>query len=333
MARKKGGGGGEGGSWMDTYGDLVTLLLCFFVLLYSMSSLDQSKWEIFVRSIYPGAQDETQESVQIGGEATTMEEGKAFGAPEASENDVSDADVSDLYLQLAKGLDAGGVEGATVSRGKDYTFVVFRDKAFFEGDSTGLTLEGERIMDIFCNVLAPVADQVSQINIMGHTAQGSPDHPNNPRNDRLLSVMRAAEVSIYIQDKNIVDPSEIVDIGYGQYRPIESNDTEEGRSANRRVEILLIDKNGTVQDLDKYYKDMINGTNADTTIVTDGNAETLDTDQVSDAAKEAVKQQAEINAANAALTAGMESGVTDGGNGDAQAAEGDAQSAGKESGG
>ena len=52
--RKKGGGGGEDcGSWMDTYGDMVTLLLCFFVMLYSMSNLDQQKWEVFVKSIFP----------------------------------------------------------------------------------------------------------------------------------------------------------------------------------------------------------------------------------------------------------------------------------------
>ena len=59
--RKKGGGGGEDcGSWMDTYGDMVTLLLCFFVMLYSMSNLDQQKWEVFVKSVFPNASDEQQ---------------------------------------------------------------------------------------------------------------------------------------------------------------------------------------------------------------------------------------------------------------------------------
>ena len=59
--RKKGGGGGEDcGSWMDTYGDMVTLLLCFFVMLYSMSDINQQKWEIFVKSIFPNAGDTQQ---------------------------------------------------------------------------------------------------------------------------------------------------------------------------------------------------------------------------------------------------------------------------------
>ena len=45
----------EGGNWMDTYGDMVTLLLCFFVLLYSISSVDQAKWREVVKSFNPDA--------------------------------------------------------------------------------------------------------------------------------------------------------------------------------------------------------------------------------------------------------------------------------------
>ena len=47
---KKKSGGGGGANWMDTYGDMVTLLLCFFVLLYSMSTIDQELWQMIVIS-------------------------------------------------------------------------------------------------------------------------------------------------------------------------------------------------------------------------------------------------------------------------------------------
>ena len=52
---------------MDTYGDMVTLLLTFFIMLYSMSSLSEQKWEIFVRSIYPEDVKEAQEQIDVGG--------------------------------------------------------------------------------------------------------------------------------------------------------------------------------------------------------------------------------------------------------------------------
>ena len=50
MGRRKKSSGGGGANWMDTYGDMVTLLLCFFVLLYSMSDIDKEKYEILVKA-------------------------------------------------------------------------------------------------------------------------------------------------------------------------------------------------------------------------------------------------------------------------------------------
>jgi len=68
MKKKKGNRPTDGGgNWMDTYGDMVTLLLTFFIMLYSMSSLSEQKWEIFVRSIYPEDVKEAQEQIDVGG--------------------------------------------------------------------------------------------------------------------------------------------------------------------------------------------------------------------------------------------------------------------------
>ncbi len=279
--KKKGGGGEEGGNWMDTYGDLVTLLLTFFVLLYSMSSIDNKKWDIFVRSIYPDGMTPSEkaanspllnkEKVEEDSEEPTE---AVLGDPELPKEEITPADVSQMYLQLAKALNQAGVEGVTISRGKDYTFVVFKDKAFFKGDSSVLTEQGQLTLDVFAKTIAPANDLISQINIMGHTSQADPNRLNNVRNDRMLSSMRAAEVSIYLQNKQIVDPEKLVSIGYGQFRPLESNATAEGRAANRRVEILLIDKDGEAVDMDKIYKEFAEGANADTTVITTGNPNT-----------------------------------------------------------
>ena len=69
MKKKKSGGGGA--NWMDTYGDMVTLLLCFFVMLYSMSTLDKEKWIALVQSFNPTEEvTETQPPSASGGEGT-----------------------------------------------------------------------------------------------------------------------------------------------------------------------------------------------------------------------------------------------------------------------
>ena len=277
--KKKGGGGDEGGSWMDTYGDLVTLLLCFFVLLYSMSSVDSAKWDLFVRSIYPDGKTPSERAKEAAEDtalinAEVVEEGVEpegiVGNPEIEQNQLEESDLSQIYLQIAQALNEAGVEGVTVTRGEDYTFVVFKDKAFFAGDSSVLTEQGQRTLDVLCDTISGDNELISQVNVMGHTAQADPTRINNARNDRMLSSMRAAEVCIYIQNKQFLDPEKLVSIGYGQFRPLEDNSTSEGRAANRRVEILIIDQDGAVRDLDQYYKELNEGVNADTTIITTG---------------------------------------------------------------
>lgn len=257
-----------GGNWMDTYGDMVTLLLTFFVMLYAMSSLNQQKWEVFVKSIYPDVKDQEQIAInEHPNEGTYDVSGTMQTNTELPEN----VDINKLYLTLAQRLEEYGVSGATVSRGENYTFIQFQDQAFFDGESSVLTAEAKSVLDIFCDTIAPEADQIGQIQVMGHTSQGDPNRPNNPRTDRMLSSLRSAEVSAYIQEKNIIDPGKLVGVSYGQFRPVATFETREGRAENRRVEILLIDADSdTTKSLNDYYEEVYNGANADKTIVTGG---------------------------------------------------------------
>jgi hypothetical protein len=279
---KKRGGGDDGGSWMDTYGDLVTLLMTFFVLLYSMSSIDSAKWDVFVRSIFPNGRpgDKSAEQIIINGQATNKDElAGAIGDSGAPENTVPTENMNELYLQIAQALNAAGIDGVEVSRGQDYTFVVFKDKAFFAGDSSVITPQGQETLSIFCDTIAPDANKLSQVNVMGHTAQADPERANNPRNDRILSVMRAAEVCLFIQGRGIISPDKLVSIGYGQFHPIADNATSEGRAKNRRVEILLIDEGAEIRNINEYFEEYYSGANADKTIVTDGVPENIQAEQ------------------------------------------------------
>lgn len=331
---KKRGGGDEGGSWMDTYGDLVTLLMTFFVLLYSMSSIDSAKWDVFVRSIFPNGRpgDKSAEQIIINGQATDKDEPAGeIGDSGAPENTVDPNNINELYLQIAQALNAAGIDGVEVSRGQDYTFVVFKDKAFFAGDSSVITPQGQETLSIFCDTIAPDANKLSQVNIMGHTAQADPERANNPRNDRILSVMRAAEVCLFIQGRGIISPDKLVSIGYGQFHPIADNATSEGRAKNRRVEILLIDEGAEIRNINEYFEEYYSGANADKTIVTDGVPENIHAEEAGAAAPAEGAAAAEAaNPAEGAAPAGEGSPAA--GADSAGAAEG-AASAGSEAGG
>lgn len=331
---KKRGGGDEGGSWMDTYGDLVTLLMTFFVLLYSMSSIDSAKWDVFVRSIFPNGRpgDKSAEQIIINGQATDKDEPAGeIGDSGAPENTVDPNNINELYLQIAQALNAAGIDGVEVSRGQDYTFVVFKDKAFFAGDSSVITPQGQETLSIFCDTIAPDANKLSQVNIMGHTAQADPERANNPRNDRILSVMRAAEVCLFIQGRGIISPDKLVSIGYGQFHPIADNATSEGRAKNRRVEILLIDEGAEIRNINEYFEEYYSGANADKTIVTDGVPENIHAEEAGAAAPAEGAAAAEAaNPAEGAAPAGEGSPAA--GADSAGTAEG-AASAGSEAGG
>ena len=273
----------EGSSWMDTYGDMVTLLLCFFVLLYSISSVDQVKWENLVKSLNPDAAKEVSQLVttetQPGDDdvpGTTelpkdtnrdaiyeddLNDPKENTGRSPEEQEALDEKFESLYEQLQdlKELaeDASEVE---IAKGDGYTFITFRDKVFFDGDDWVMRDDGKKMIDRFAEIIKPSAKAIEQIQIIGHTSQGSPDRKNNINTDRELSAMRSAVVTAYLQKKKVIAGDRLYSSAFGQHRPIASFDTPEDRAKNRRVE-LLITKTGNIENqLDRYYKQVYGDT-------------------------------------------------------------------------
>ena len=268
----------SGGSWMDTYGDMVTLLLTFFIMLYSMSNLDAQKWTIFVKSI-PTMQNQESENITINSQMSDTPDADSIGQKIGQENaqeDLQTEDINKLYLTIAESLNQAGVKDATVIRGDDYTYISFANNVFFGANSSVLTWEGQEVLYSFAKAIAPAAGGIEQVNIMSHTAKVTDNSQINPqiiRKDRILSAMRSAEVCIYLQQQNVIKPKKLVDISYGEYRPIADNSTEEGRIKNRRIEFLLLDNGAKERDLDEYYKEFKSGEYSNTTVVTVGQSQ------------------------------------------------------------
>ncbi len=249
--RKKDSGGGGGANWMDTYGDLVTLLLCFFVLLYSISTVDQAKWVQIVKSFNPDAREISQ--IADDPDVDGVEE-----IPGGLDNNLEKIDEFDeLYDSLKEAVEQAGLDGEVeLFKGDGYTFITFRDNVFFDGDSSIIKSGGAKILKQFSSIIAAVSTTVKEIQVLGHTTQADPNEVNEPVGDRVLSAERAARVAAFIQTRSKVPPKHIVSIGYGQFRPIAPFDTEENRSKNRRVELLITKSDSVEQSLEQYYEDM-----------------------------------------------------------------------------
>lgn len=233
----------ETGNWMDTYGDMVTLLLCFFVLLYAISTVDQTKWMNLVKSLNPTSMETLEDATN-----------KPPAGAKAQVKDVP-KDFETLYENLKQEVkDQNLNTEIEVKKGDGFTFITFKDQVFFDGYSYVLKDSGKEILDMFSSVLAPYADQIKQIQVLGHTAEVSGSF--SVSNDRFLASNRATAVVVYLQEKNFIDPSKLISSGYGEYWPVADNTTQEGRAANRRVELLITKTDGTDRGLGDYYKDI-----------------------------------------------------------------------------
>lgn len=238
-------------NWMDTYGDMVTLLLCFFVLLFSISTVDAQKWVMIVKSFNPAAAENISQLVQ---EDPGEQNGEQAVGQKAGGLMTDEKSFDQIYWSMKKFVEDNNLQDSIeVKKGKDFTFIIFRNNIFFNGDSYVLRQEGKDILDVLCSAITPVADQVGEIRVMGHTNQADPNKPNPIEGDRFLSSNRATQVLVYIETKNLVDGKKLFSMGYGQHYPIASFVTEEDRAKNRRVEIYIAKNDATKYTLDEVY--------------------------------------------------------------------------------
>ena len=246
MAIKKKSSGGGGANWMDTYGDMVTLLLCFFVLLYSMSTISEDKWKAIVQSFNPNS-IEAPTMIDGGNEGPLADPTEGAGMDVGNEPEITMEDIETALEQLFEALQSmaessGAGEAIEVTRGDGYVFVSFADAVFFDGDSAVLRRDGMEILDLVVSALEPAVPYIDELDVMGHTAQARADRPNEVSGDRRLASNRATNVLIYIQENCSLDPARLISAGYGQWRPVDSNEDGAHRAHNRRVELLITGK-------------------------------------------------------------------------------------------
>ena len=264
---KKKSSGGGGANWMDTYGDMVTLLLCFFVLLYSISTVDQKKWMIVVKSFNRDAIIKTEEPPGPVGSSTST------GGDGLPMTDVVESALDDLYQFLldyqAQEESLGDIQ---VSRGDNYVFISFNDAIFFTGDSFVLRQQGKDILDGLIPALQEVGPYVDELKVLGHTAQAGAG-PNPVPGDRRLASNRATEVVIYLQERleEQIYPGRLVVESFGQWRNVADNDTEANKAKNRRVEMVITGQNRADILQDSYQKYLTMATQNIKTEYTTGN--------------------------------------------------------------
>lgn len=241
-------------AWMSTYSDLVTLLLTFFVLLYSMSSIEAEKWQRFA-SAFSG-QDTNQVVINPDDEANNLATEDGDVDPATVDNEPLDLQESlpenldELYEYLMAYMEQHDMQDSIdVSKDENAIYIRFNNNIFFEPDKAALKSDSIPVLDFLGDCLGNVQDEIYLININGHTA--SVDYQYYPVSSWTLSGERATNIAIFMEDEKAIDPKKLRPIGYGNNYPVASNDTEEGRRQNRRVDMVIVG-NESMQDGDSF---------------------------------------------------------------------------------
>lgn len=228
MARQKrkpsDGGGNE---WLNTYADMVTLLLCFFILLFTMSSVDAEKWQALLRTFQNSG--ETNQVVVVPGD----------DGDEKAGNTETLGDLTFLKEEIEKTILESGFEGDVEFVGNEsIVFIRFSNNLLFDGDSAVLKANTINFLNAIGTSFKSYEDDILFIRINGHTAEVS--DRLNVVSDRRLSTDRANAVLMYLEDIKQIEPRKLIAMGYGKNYPLAPNVDEVGRARNRRVEILVM---------------------------------------------------------------------------------------------
>lgn len=275
-------------AWAIPYGDLVTLLLAFFVVMYAMSSVNEGKYRVLSDSLnaaFSGS-PRTMQPIQVGEkqvgsgadiQVTLVQQAMLSGQPRSMltpppvvwkgvmKNDplASHEAAGSSAMQTEKALRelasvADEVERAMAGMIKDNLIVVRRHGVWVEVEirtdvlfPSGVALLSPKAIAVLQQLATTLKPFPNPIRVEGHTDNQPINTMAFPSNWELSSA-RAASV-VHVFTKAGLEPARLAVIGLGEFRPAQSNDTPQGRDANRRVLLIILSTDGAPEG--DYAKD------------------------------------------------------------------------------
>ena len=219
-------------AWVVTFGDLMSLLLCFFVLLLSFSEMDRKKYKIVSGSLANafGIQRDTP----------------VFDSPKAQKIIGKEFDQAIIINKIQEKL----VKPIVVEIETNFQEMKDLIEVDVSENQVAIRLMGETTFDLgkaeirpqmlplLVKIGALLKGTRGEIIIAGHT-DNLPLRGGPYKSNLGLSMARAASVADFVLKKASIEPEKISTMGFGEHRPLATNDTTQGREKNRRVEIIL----------------------------------------------------------------------------------------------
>ncbi|MEG1847776.1 MAG: flagellar motor protein MotB [Lachnospiraceae bacterium] len=244
-------------AWMATFGDLMNLLLCFFVLLFSMSSVDAQKFELLAASfsqtfsIFSGGASSIGDGLLVSNGVSQLNQldeyfnstGKSAEGTEEIKDALNEVEAEKMKMseELAEKISEAVEEQhltdvVDVDFTSEYVQLTLNGALLFNSGSSELIEKSLPVLEKVGLILSRYAQSI--IEVEGHT-DNVPISSARFADNNELSSARALTVFDFFVNHSTLSPAMIKHSGRGEYVPVADNATPEGRSKNRRVEIKI----------------------------------------------------------------------------------------------
>lgn len=224
--------------WLLTYSDLITLLMIFFVIMYASSNVSASKYKAVSDSF----------KIALGGGRTLIGQDQAadINASNSAENSNTNKDNKELseenkLMNLKENVDnylqSTGMNASISTSIEERGLVIsLKDSIIFDSGKAEIKSDYKKKLVDLGSILNKMDNY---IRVEGHT-DNVPINNNKFNSNWQLSVIRATNVTELLIEEAHIAPKRLSSVGYGEFRPVADNTTEQGRAQNRRVDIVLI---------------------------------------------------------------------------------------------
>lgn len=230
--------------YLVTYSDLITLLLAFFIILYAMSDVNEEKFDTFSKSLSVAFHNGSNNIIDLGLENRNSNTIRSKLSPQEMQMMAAISENNDLRKmkkEIDKKIKENNLQGQmSTNLTEDGLKIILTNEILFEPGKAELKSDYRFIIDSISGLVKGVENKVQ---ISGYTDNVPISTPEFPSNWDLSSARSLSVLKEMLKTDKGLDPKRFSAAGYGEYQPIASNTTAEGRKENRRVEILIERKN------------------------------------------------------------------------------------------